>query len=94
MVLYPSVRPIRLQDENSSSLLWERRCKSIQKKIEEILSGDGIAVCVFDADVTAWDEAEKKRLNAMIKKYASNKNVLICDSMPAIEYWFLIHSNP
>lgn len=65
--------------------------KSVQKKIEEVLSGNGIAVCVFDTDVTTWDETEKKRLDAMIKKYANNKSVLICDSMPPIEYWFLLH---
>lgn len=65
--------------------------KSIQKKIEQVLSGNGIAVCVFDADVTTWDEAEKKRFDAMIKKYANNKNVLVCESMPSIEYWFLLH---
>lgn len=27
----------------------------------------------------------------MKTKYAGNKNVLICDSMPPIEFWFLIH---
>jgi hypothetical protein len=27
----------------------------------------------------------------MRRKYKDNKNVVICDSMPSIEFWFLIH---
>lgn len=27
----------------------------------------------------------------MQRKYASNPSVLLCDSMPSIEFWFLLH---
>ena len=61
------------------------------KLIDWVLQGGGIAVCVCDADITRTNEERKKAFQAMKAKYAKNKNVLICDSMPSIEFWFLIH---
>ena len=53
---------------------------------------DGItAICVFDMDATQWDGSEKKRLAEFIKTYKNNPSVVICGSMPSIEYWFLLH---
>ena len=63
----------------------------LDKKIEEVLRDEGIAICVFDADVSTWNEAERKKLSALQKKYEGNDSVLLCDSMPSIEYWFLLH---
>ncbi len=62
-----------------------------ENKIEEILKGKGSVVVVFDTDVMTSNETEKKRLQAIKEKYRSNDNVLICDSYPCIEYWFLLH---
>lgn len=64
---------------------------TIEKRVESVLKEEGIAVCVFDADVTAWNETFKSKLNKFKKKYEKKQNVIICDSMPSIEYWFLIH---
>ncbi|MGM9764260.1 MAG: RloB family protein [Candidatus Cryptobacteroides sp.] len=61
------------------------------KKIAEVLNDGGTAICVFDADVSTWNEEEKKKLDRLRIKYAKNKNVILCDSLPAIEYWFLLH---
>lgn len=61
------------------------------KKIAEVLNDGGMAICVFDADVSTWNEEEKKKLDKLRVKYAKNKNVILCDSLPAIEYWFLLH---
>lgn len=61
------------------------------KLIDWVLQSDGIAVCVCDADITRTNEERRKIFQAMKTKYAGNKNVLICDSMPSIEFWFLIH---
>jgi site-specific recombinase XerD len=48
----------------------------LQKQIDKVLADDGVAVCVFDADVTREKLAERKKLEAMQKKYAGNeKNV-------------------
>lgn len=61
------------------------------KKISDVLADGGTAICVFDADVSTWNEVEKKKLDKLRSKYAKNKHVILCDSMPAIEYWFLLH---
>ena len=45
----------------------------------------------FDADVASWDEKERIKLEAFRKKYGKNENEIICDSLPSIEYWFLLH---
>ena len=63
----------------------------LAKRIEEVLQDEGIAICVFDADVSTWNEVERKKLDALRKKYKNNPSVLLCDSMPSIEFWFLLH---
>ena len=63
----------------------------LAKRIEEVLQDEGIAICVFDADVSTWNEVERKKLDTLRKKYENNPSVLLCDSMPSIEFWFLLH---
>ena len=63
----------------------------IDKKIAEAVQNGGFAIAVFDADVAHRNEAEKKKLESIRKKYANKKNVLLCDSLTSIEYWFLLH---
>lgn len=62
-----------------------------EKKIKEILSADAIVICVFDADVYQNKPKEKTKLSQFIKKYSKTNNVIICDSLPSIEFWFLLH---
>ena len=62
-----------------------------EDEIEQVLKGKGSVVVVFDADVMASNETERRRLQAIKDKYRNNENVLICDSYPCIEYWFLLH---
>lgn len=62
-----------------------------ERKIRKVLSEYEIAICVFDTDIASRDEVEKKKLNSLIKKYAKSKDVIFCDSLPSIEYWFLLH---
>ena len=64
---------------------------TLEKKLTEVLKNGGRAIIVFDADVSTWNKAEKERLEIMKSKYAKNNRVLLCDSMPSIEYWFLLH---
>ena len=64
---------------------------TLEKKLSEVLKDGGRAIIVFDADVSTWNKVEKDRLEAMRSKYAKNNRVLLCDSMPSIEYWFLLH---
>lgn len=63
----------------------------LSKRIEEVLRDDGFAICVFDADVSTWNESEHKKIVALKRKYKDNPSVLLCDSLPSIEYWFLLH---
>ena len=65
--------------------------QSIEKKIDDLLEKHTNVVCVFDADQTIAKPKEGERLKALRKKYKDSKRVLICDSMPSIEYWFLLH---
>ena len=63
----------------------------IQKLVEKVLADYGIAVCVFDADVARINAAERGKLERFRQKYQNNSSVVICDSLPSIEFWFLIH---
>jgi len=63
----------------------------MRKKIEELLRGDIFVICVFDADVAAHNESERKKLEQLQNKYRKNKNLLFYNSLPSIEYWFLLH---
>lgn len=69
----------------------EQTFDEMQKQIDRVLADDGIAVCVFDADVTRTRPAEKMKYDDMRRKYANNPSVILCDSMPSIEFWFLLH---
>lgn len=63
----------------------------IDKKIAESIQDGGFAIAVFDADVANRNDVEKKKLYSIRKKYSKKKNVLLCDSLTSIEYWFLLH---
>ena len=63
----------------------------MDKKISEAITEGGFAIAVFDADVAHRNEAEKKKLESIRRKYAAKKNVVLCDSITSIEYWFLLH---
>lgn len=69
----------------------EQTFDEMQKQIDRVLADDGIAVCVFDVDVTRTRLAEKIKYEDMRRKYANNSSVILCDSMPSIEFWFLLH---
>lgn len=63
----------------------------MKKRIEELLRGDISVICVFDADVAVHNESERKNLEQLQNRYRKNKNLLFCNSLPSIEYWFLLH---
>lgn len=63
----------------------------MRKKIEELLRGDIFVICVFDANVATHNDSEYKKLEQLQNKYRRNKNLLFCNSLPSIEYWFLLH---
>lgn len=63
----------------------------MDKKIAEAITDGGYAIAVFDADVANRNDAGKKKLESIRRKYANKNNVLLCDSLTSIEYWFLLH---
>jgi len=63
----------------------------MDRKIAEVIEGGGVAICVFDTDVSQRLEAEKRKLNILLKKYSRKANVIFCNSLPSVEYWFLLH---
>jgi hypothetical protein len=63
----------------------------IEKSVQKLLLGAAQVICVFDIDVSVRDESENKKLEQFRKRYVRNKNVIICESYPSIEFWFLLH---
>lgn len=63
----------------------------IDKSLQKLLLGRAQVICVFDVDVSVRDAAENKKLEQFRKRYNRNKNVIICESMPSVEFWFLLH---
>ena len=65
----------------SPRLFENNSIEKIDKKIKELL----------DADVSRRSDAENKKMVSLKKKYENNPNVILCDSLQSIEYWFLLH---
>lgn len=65
--------------------------EEMSKLIDWVRQNGGIAVCVCDADITRTNEERNRKLQEMKVRYAKDDHVFICDSMPSIEFWFLVH---
>lgn len=63
----------------------------MDKLVSNVLTGGAKAICVYDKDVTQWNEEQKRRLAEFEQKYAAVEDVVLCPSLPSIEYWFLMH---
>lgn len=63
----------------------------LDKRVDDVQEGQGFAIVVFDADVAQRNDKERQQVQQMKTRYANNKDVLFCDSLPSIEYWFLLH---
>jgi hypothetical protein len=70
--------------------------KKFPKRISEILQkhNDAKIFCVFDFDTVYDNDANKTRHENFVKNIKDNIDkgiVVLCPSMPCIEYWFLLH---
>lgn len=74
-----------------SSNCCNNSIKKVNEKIIELLKGKITVICIFDADVSKRNDKENTQLDALKNKYNNNSNVILCESMPSIEYWFLLH---
>lgn len=66
------------------------------KRIREILKNhnDAKIFCVFDFDTVYGNDENKKRHENFVENIKDNIDegkVVLCPSMPCIEYWFLLH---
>ena len=65
--------------------------KQLDKKISQVVNEGSIAICVVDTDTCEFNPTEKKKIDDLKKKYSGKRNVVLCDSLPSLEYWFLLH---
>ena len=84
-----NIRPKYFADESNYT-------EAFPKRIHEILSAntDPKIFCVFDWDTIYGIDAKIKKHEDFEKQFRTeidNGNVVICPSMPSIEYWFLLH---
>ncbi len=72
--------------DNQSISDFDKRIKK-----EKLLSAKITVIYVFDKDVSSRNQKENEKLVKIQHKYRNNKGIIFCDSMPSIEYWFLLH---
>lgn len=75
----------------SPRLFQNNSLDKIDAKIKECLESGNIVIAVFDTDITARNKSEQRKLTNLTRRYANNENVILCDSFPSIEFWFLLH---
>ncbi len=63
----------------------------LEERIDLVLKQETVAICVFDVDTVENNSANKAKFEKLKGKYSDREDVLLCDSLPSIEYWFLIH---
>ena len=73
-----------------------RFCKNdtpyyMDKFVQRVLEDEGMAVCLYDEDESERSAKIQQKLDEFVAKYRNNPNVMLCGSMPSIEYWFLLH---
>ena len=84
-----NIRPKFFGDESNYT-------EAFPKRIKEILSSnhDAKIFCVFDWDTIFDNEAKLKKHQNLEEKFKAeilDGTVMVCPSMPSIEYWFLLH---
>ncbi|MBQ5981708.1 MAG: RloB domain-containing protein [Prevotella sp.] len=84
-----NIKPKYFADESNYT-------EAFPKRINEILNANTNPkiFCVFDWDTIYGIDAKIKKHEDFEKQFRTeidNGNVVICPSMPSIEYWFLLH---
>ncbi len=65
--------------------------ESVEDIIDELLSGGCDQIIYFTDYDTIVLQGKQQQFDKLISKYKNRKEVVICESMPCIEYWFLLH---
>jgi len=73
------------------SLFTSITIETAESIIDELLSGDCNQVVYFTDYDTIVNQGKKSKFDALVEKYSNRDEVLICETMPSIEFWFLLH---
>lgn len=73
------------------SLFASITIESAESIIDELLSGDCNQIIYFTDYDTIVSQGKKEKFDALVEKYSGINEVLICETMPSIEFWFLLH---
>lgn len=83
------VEPEYFGNESQYTEVFPQRIERIIKK-----NSGAKVFCVFDWDTVYGNpqrETNHKRFMNQIEEYLKDGSVVLCPSMPSIEYWFLLH---
>ncbi len=67
---------------------------TIEKAAELIrdLLADGYDMVLYLTDYdTIVNQGKKKKFEMLLNRYKNSRKVMICETMPSIEFWFLLH---
>ena len=82
-----NVFPEYFGNESNYAVEFPQRIDNIKKN-----NPDALIYCVFDFDAIRRNgKTELDKFKQFSEKYVHNDSVIICHSMPSIEYWFLLH---
>lgn len=84
-----NIKPKYFGNESNMFVDFPKRIKDIIKN-----NADAKIFCVFDYDTIYKSETNKKHYETFKSKIAAeikSGQVILCPSMPCIEYWFLLH---
>lgn len=84
-----NIRPKYFGDESNYT-------KTFPKRIKEILdtNSDAKIFCVFDWDTIRGHKKNLAKHNTFINQFndeINSETIVLCPTMPSIEYWFLLH---
>ena len=66
--------------------------KYIFEKAKTLVNdGYNLVFCVLDVDVFKADPKQEEKYQKEKTKLEKNERIVVCETMPCIEYWFLIH---
>ena len=84
-----NIYPKYFGDESSYTELFPKRIKEIIKK-----NAGAKVFCMFDLDTLYCNKTNQEKhkiFEENLKNEIDNGYVVLCPSMPSIEYWFLLH---
>jgi RloB-like protein len=73
------------------SLFASITIETAENIIDELLSGGCNQIIYFTDYDTIIAQGKQQQFDTLKNKYANRTEVLICESMPSIEFWFLLH---